>query len=100
MKNLIRMLVAGFAAVMVSAAGASALDAEQKGVVGSWTMSAEGYVLEMVLAQSGRKVTGSIEGPHGPIRLKGEFAKGRLTFSGEGPNGIGGQEKLSATGVL
>jgi hypothetical protein len=100
MKKLIKTLVAGFVVVMVLAASASALDTEQKGVVGSWTLSAEGYVLEMVLAQNGKKITGTLQGPHGPMPLKGQFAKGRLTFSGEGPDGIGGREKFSATAVL
>jgi hypothetical protein len=50
MKNLMKTLVAAFVVVMVLAASASALDAEQRGVVGTWTFSAEGYVLEMVLA--------------------------------------------------
>jgi hypothetical protein len=99
MKRLIKTVVAGFV-VMVLAASASTLDAAQKGVVGTWTFSAEGYVLEMVLAQNGKKITGTLQGPHGPIALKGQFAKGRLTFSGEGPNGIGGREELSATAVL
>jgi hypothetical protein len=57
-------------------------------------------VLEMVLAQNGKKITGSLQGPHGPMPLKGQFARGRLTFSGEGPDGIGGRETFSATAVL
>jgi hypothetical protein len=32
--------------------------------------------------------------------LKGQFRKGRITFSGGGPNGVGGKEEFSATGVL
>jgi hypothetical protein len=32
--------------------------------------------------------------------MKRQFAKGRLTLSGEGPNGIGRRENLSATAVL
>jgi hypothetical protein len=35
-----------------------------------------------------------------PMPLKGKFARGRITFSGGGPDGIGGREELSATGVL
>jgi hypothetical protein len=63
-------------------------------------LSAEGYVLTLVLAQSGTKISGTLEGPHGPMPLKGQFSKGRITFSGGGPNGIGGKEEFSATGVL
>jgi len=92
--------VAGFLLLTALAASASALGAEQKSVVGSWMLSAEGYELEMVLAQDGKKVTGTLQGPHGPMPLKGEFSKGRLTFSGGGPNGVGGREQFSATGVL
>jgi len=44
--------------VVVVVLAASALDAEQEGVVGTWTLSAEGYVLEMALAQNGKKITG------------------------------------------
>ena len=43
---------------------------------------------------------GTLQGTHGPMPLKGQFAKGRITFSGGGPNGIGGKEEFSATGVL
>lgn len=32
--------------------------------------------------------------------LKGQFAKKRITFSGGGPDGIGGKEEFSATGAL
>ena len=97
---LMKKLIAGFAVVMTLAASASSANAKQKGVAGSWTLSAEGYVLKMVLAQSGKKITGTLQGPHGPMPLKGQFAKGRITFSGGGPDGIGGREELSATGVL
>jgi hypothetical protein len=34
----------------------------------------------MVLAQNGKKITGTLQGPHGPMPLKGQFAKGRITF--------------------
>ena len=57
-------------------------------------------MLELVLVQSGTKISGSLRGPHGPMPLKGQFAKKRITFSGGGPNGIGGKEEFSATGVL
>jgi hypothetical protein len=41
-----------------------------------------------------------VQGPHGPMPLKGQFAKSRITFSGHGPDGIGGREEFSATAVL
>ena len=43
---------------------------------------------------------GTLQGTHGPMPLKGQFAKGRIAFSGGGPNGIDGKEEFSATGVL
>ena len=76
MKLLIKTFIAGFVVVMVLAANASALDAEQQGVVGNWTFSAEGYVLEMVLAQKGKKITGTLQGSHGPMPLKGTVCQG------------------------
>ena len=85
---------------MTLAASHTLAYAKEKGVSGSWTLSAEGYVLELVLAQSGTKISGTLQDPHGPMPLKGQFAKLRITFSGGGPNGIGGKEEFSATGVL
>ena len=93
-------MVAAFAVVMAVVTSANSLHAEQKGIAGHWTLSAEGYVLEMVLVQNGKKITGTLQGPHGPMPLKGQFAKKRITFSADGPDGIGGRLELSATGVL
>src|ERR1041385_2285488 len=73
---------------------------KEKSVSGTWTMSAEGYVLTLIVAQSGTKVSGTLEGPHGPMPVTGKFAKGRLTFSADGPDGVGGKLEISATGVL
>ena len=57
-------------------------------------------MLKLVLVQRGSKISGTLESTHGPMPLKGQFLKGRITFSGGGPNGIGGKEEFSATGVL
>ena len=100
MKNLMKQMVVGGAVVMTLAASETLAYAKEKGVSGSWTLSAEGYVLKLVLVQSGTKISGTLQGAHGPMPLKGQFAKGRITFSGGGPNGIGGKEEFSATGVL
>ena len=83
MKKLMKKLIAGFAVIMILAASASSAYAEQKGVAGSWTLSAEGYVLEMVLAQSGKTITGTLQGPHGPMPLKGKFARAGSPFPEE-----------------
>jgi hypothetical protein len=78
-----KKLLASFVAVVAMAMTATSLDARQKGVAGTWTMSAEGMSLRLVLAQEGGKVTGTLQNPHGgAISLKGEFAGGQLTFSG------------------
>ena len=93
-------MVVGSAVVMTLVASETPSYAKEKGVAGTWTLSAEGYVLPLVLVQSGTKISGTLESTHGPMPLKGQFAKGRITFSGGGPNGIGGKEEFSATGVL
>jgi hypothetical protein len=100
MTKLMKTSIAALALIILFAGTASVGYAEPKGVAGSWTLSAEGYVLKMVLTQSGKKITGTLHGPHGPMPLKGEFAKNRITFSAGGPDGIGGRLELSATGVL
>jgi len=86
--------------VSLMAASPISLFATEKRVAGNWTFSAEGYVMKMVLVQSGKKITGRLESPHGPWPVKGEFAKGRITFSGGGPDGVGGRMEVAVTGVL
>jgi hypothetical protein len=74
--------------VVAMATTASSLYASQKSVAGTWTMSTEDMSLRLVLAQKGKKVTGTLQNPHGgTIALKGEFAGGQLTLSGssDGP---------------
>jgi hypothetical protein len=69
--------------VAAIAINAGFFDASQKSVEGVWTMSAEGMSLHLVLAQKGKKVTGTLQNPHGgTIALKGEFVGEQLTFSG------------------
>jgi len=100
MKNLMKQMVVAGAVIVTLAASETLASAKERGVSGTWTLSAEGYVLKLVLVQSGTKISGTLESTHGPMPLKGQFAKGRITFSGGGPNGIGGKEEFSATGVL
>lgn len=100
MNKLMKHIVVAGAAIMTLAASEISVYAKEKGVSGTWTLSAEGYVLQLVLVQSGTNISGRLEGPHGPMPLKGRFAKGRITFSGGGPDGVGGKEEFSATGVL
>ena len=100
MKSLVKQLAVGCVVVMALAATETPAYAKEKGVAGSWTLSAEGYVLKLVLVQRGTKISGTLEGTHGPMPLKGTFVKGRITFSGAGSNGIGGKEEFSAIGLL
>ena len=100
MKKMTKSMAASVAAVLMLATAARPLFAKQQALTGAWTLSAEGYVMKMILVQTGTKVTGTLEGPHGPMPMKGQFAKGRMTFTATGPDGIGGRLDVSATGVL
>jgi hypothetical protein len=51
-------------------------------VSGTWTLSAEGYVLPMTLHQDRTRLPGTLHGPHGPFPLVGEFKKGRIHLAG------------------
>src|SRR4051794_18745124 len=64
---------------------ATSLQAQQ-GISGIWTMSIQGMSLEMNLNQSGDRVTGTLDSPHGLLQVKGEFVKGKLTFTAASPN--------------
>jgi hypothetical protein len=75
---------------------ASSLYAKPKSVSGMWTLKVtEQGSYPMVLLQKGKTVSGSIDGPHGTISLKGEFANGQLKMDGTSE-----AIKLSATGSL
>jgi len=56
-------------------------------VSGTWTLSAEGYVLPMTLHQDGTRLTGTLEVTHGPFAIVGEFKKGRIHFAGTSDGG-------------
>jgi hypothetical protein len=71
----------GFVVAAVLALSAVVLHAQQS-VAGAWTLSAHGMSLQLALTQNGEKVAGTLESPHGTIRLTGEFSKGKLTVSG------------------
>jgi len=64
---------------------ATSLQAQQ-GIAGIWTMSIQGMSLEMNLNQSGDRVTGTLDSPHGLLQVKGEFLKGKLTFTAASPD--------------
>ena len=97
-------LVAGLALVIATALDAGVL-AEETGVDGKWTMTVQGETFDMVLVQSGETITGTLESPHGPITLTGEFSKGRLTIAGatdgrDHPLEISGSGALQPDGTL
>jgi hypothetical protein len=61
METLMKKLVARLSLViMLAATVTSSLSAKQKGVAGSWTLSAEGYVMNMVLVQRGSSIKGTL----------------------------------------
>jgi hypothetical protein len=76
----------------------------QQSVAGDWTMSVQGMSLRLVMAQNGEKISGTLESPHGEIRLTGDFTKGKLTLSGasteEHPIQLTGTAVLTAQGGL
>jgi hypothetical protein len=87
-----------FAALLIAmllAVTGSVLHAAQASVTGAWTFSASDMTLRMNLTQEGNGVTGTLDSPHGPIQLKGEFAGGQLTLSGTSE-----AIQLSASGSL
>ena len=76
----------------------------QQSVAGDWTMSIQGMSLRLVMAQKGEKITGTLESPHGEIRLTGDFTKGKLTLLGasteEHPIQFTGTASLTGEGGL
>jgi hypothetical protein len=58
--------------------------AAPKSIEGAWTLSIETMSLRMVLALSGRNLSGTLDYPHGaPFQLKGRFDDGALAFSSD-----------------
>src|SRR5262245_914619 len=53
----------------------------QQSVGGPWTVSVHGMSLAMNLSQSGDGISGTLDSPHGVLQIKGEFSKGKLTFT-------------------
>jgi hypothetical protein len=93
----------GFVFAAILAMSSVALYAQQS-VAGAWTMSVHGMSVSLVLTQDGEKLSGTLETPHGTIRVVGAFSKGKLTISGssteEHPVQFAGTATLSADGSL
>jgi hypothetical protein len=78
MRILAALVVAG------AALGAGSVDAKQKTIAGTWTLSVEHIGLKLVLEQKQTTVTGTLDWPHGdPIKLAGAMSGDTLTFSGD-----------------
>jgi hypothetical protein len=93
-----KKVFAGFVMAIVMAVASGSLYAEQKNVAGRWNVSVEQMSIRLVLAQKGKKITGTLQNPHGgEIHLKGEFAGGKIRFSGASDDQ---SIKLSANGSL
>ena len=71
------------------AAGPSAQTAtpDARTVSGEWIFNAEGYVMPLSLRQDGTRLTGTLEGFHGPFPLQGEVKKGLIHFAGSSDGG-------------
>ena len=93
----------GFVLMMVLAMSSISVSAQQS-VAGAWIMSIQELSLHFVLVQDGEKISGTLESPHGEIRLTGEFSKGKLTMSGASaePHSVqvAGTATLNADGSL
>src|SRR5437867_3596239 len=80
-----RKLTAALIVVAVAALGAGVLNAKEKSIAGTWTLTVEQHFgLKLVLAQKNTTVTGTLDWPHGdPIKLVGTFRNDALTFTGD-----------------
>ncbi len=74
-------LMIGAGLLIVLVVSAIALHAQQ-GVAGTWALTFPGMSMQMVLAQDGERVSGTIDSPHGLIQVKGDFSRGKLTLAG------------------
>src|SRR5688572_14901707 len=87
------------AVVVVIASSLIAVSAEDKTVAGQWTISAEGYTMSLRLTQNGKQIGGTLQSPHGPVKITGEFDKDWFAFSGAS-DGDPHPLKLIAKGIL
>jgi len=70
--------------VAIAVLGATSVDAKEKSIAGTWTLSVEHLGLKLVFAQKNKQVTGTLDWPHGdPIKLSGAMTGDTLTFSGD-----------------
>ena len=87
-KMFLKIVVAPIALLAFGHVSAQTLKTgSDQNVSGTWTLSAEGYVLPMTLHQDGTRLTGTLEVTHGPFAIVGEFKKGRIHFAGTSDGG-------------
>jgi hypothetical protein len=87
MRSALALVLAIMATVHDAGASAQKATPEVRTLSGEWTFSAEGYVMPLSLRQDGTRVTGTLEGFHGPFPLQGEFRKGLIHFAGSSDGG-------------
>jgi osmotically-inducible protein OsmY len=79
-----KKLFVGFV-MMTALALSTVLAHAQQSVAGEWVMSVQGMSLKLVMAQVGEKISGTLESPHGEIRITGNFSNGKVILSGASP---------------
>ena len=68
----------------IAALDASSVDAQDKSVTGTWTVTVEHVGMKLTIRQESDTVTGTLTWPHGdPTRLNGRFTGDKLTFAGD-----------------
>jgi hypothetical protein len=86
--------------VAVATLGAAAVTAKEKSIAGTWTLSVEHLGLKLVLEQKNKRVSGTLDWPHGdPIKLSGSFTDDTLMFSGDS-SGENFTVHIDSTGAL
>jgi len=70
--------------IAIAVFAVTSINAKEKSIAGTWTLSVEHLGLKLVLAQKKTAVTGTLDWPHGdPIKLSGAITGDTLTFSGD-----------------
>ena len=85
--------------VVAIASSLIAVSADDKSVAGQWAISAEGYTMSLRLTQNGKQIAGTLQSPHGPVKVTGEFDKDWFAFSGAS-DGDPHALELIAKGIL
>ena len=87
MRLALALVLAIIAAMHAAGPSAQTATPDVRTVTGEWTFSAEGYVMPLSLRQDGTRITGTLQGFHGPFPLQGEFRKGLIHFAGSSDGG-------------